>query len=282
MKHTLKIAIGLILFIALSAYSNRSNGENSLNYNPDLLNLNLDDTSSYCYGIQNWPENINSEEKDMLIYMREEEKLARDVYTFLYQKYGWKIFDNISKSEERHMNSVLNVMNHYNIKDPVINQQGAFSNPEIQKLYQSLTEKGSVSINEALLVGASIEDLDIYDLNQSLLKVENNAISTVFENIRSGSYNHLRAFSRQLNQQNEPFIPQHISAEEYALILEDQNGPANQNGYRNGQRCGQGNGNQYGYRAANRNCKGNGQKANKTGNGRRNGNCNGQGPNWKN
>lgn len=39
---------------------------------------------------------------DDLLYMREEEKLARDVYITLYEKWGIPVFNNISNRESDH------------------------------------------------------------------------------------------------------------------------------------------------------------------------------------
>ena len=49
---------------------------------------------------------LSDEEVYWLMYMREEEKLARDVYATLYEKWGTRIFNNIRVSEQRHMDAV--------------------------------------------------------------------------------------------------------------------------------------------------------------------------------
>ena len=49
-------------------------------------------------------------EKDGLILMREEEKLARDVYLHSFDLYGVQIFSNISNAEQTHMDRILDLL----------------------------------------------------------------------------------------------------------------------------------------------------------------------------
>jgi hypothetical protein len=130
-----------------------------------------------------------------------------------------QLFSNIAESEQNHMNSLLNLLNRYGISDPVIDQRGKFSNIELQDLYDELTEKTDISLTKALLVGATIEDLDINDIN----KFENNTtkedILKVFGRLKCGSRNHLRSFTYQLESQAETYTPQFISVDDYNAIL---------------------------------------------------------------
>lgn len=49
---------------------------------------------------------LEEKEIEHITYIREEEKLARDVYLTLYELYQASIFENISESEQRH-NDIL-------------------------------------------------------------------------------------------------------------------------------------------------------------------------------
>jgi hypothetical protein len=94
------------------------------------------------------------------LIMREEEKLAYDVYTALSKKWGLTVFNNISSSELTHTTAVLTLLNKYNIADPVGNNAvGIFGNSTLQALYNQLVVQGSISLTEAVKVGATIEDL---------------------------------------------------------------------------------------------------------------------------
>lgn len=160
---------------------------------------------------------ITQAEKSSLIYLREEEKLARDVYDYLYSLWGAEIFSNIYASEVQHMAAVKSLLDKYNIKDPIADDiPGIFANEELQHHYDVLTSKGSISLTDALEVGATIEDLDIYDLDEDLHSVViNSDIEQVYNNLLKGSINHINAFVRQLGS----YTPQYISQERYNEVI---------------------------------------------------------------
>jgi len=166
-------------------------------------------------------EDLSNEEISSLIYMREEEKLARDVYLELYDIYGMQIFSNIAKSEDKHTDAVKSLLDKYEIEDPVLtNERGEFKNETLQNLYLSLVAKGSVNLSEALVVGATVEDLDIKDLQDDLLVIDNSDITLVYENLMKGSRNHLRSFSRTLERtRGEIYAPVYISEEYFNEVI---------------------------------------------------------------
>jgi hypothetical protein len=156
-----------------------------------------------------------------LIFMREEEKLARDVYLKLYDHWGLPIFQKISKSEQTHTEAVKFLLDSYGLEDPVIGDEiGVFSNPDLQALYDQLVIQGSQSLSEALKVGATIEEIDLLDLEERLAQTDHADIQRVYENLHDGSRNHLRAFVSTLERQSgENYIPQYLSADAYDAIL---------------------------------------------------------------
>lgn len=163
---------------------------------------------------------ITAVEKESLLFMREEEKLARDVYTMLYDKWSIQIFSNIGESEQRHMDAILQLLTQYNVPDPVgSNDVGVFTNTKLQKLYNELIAQGLTSLTNALKVGATIEDLDIFDLKTALAQIENQDIRTVYGNLKRASGNHLRAFNSNLVSRGEEYIPQYISQTEFDSII---------------------------------------------------------------
>lgn len=163
---------------------------------------------------------ITQTEKDGLLLMREEEKLAHDVYAALYEQWSLPVFGNIVQSEQTHMDQVKALLAQFGLPDPAANQPaGVFANPELQALYDALVEQGSQSAGAALRVGATIEDLDIFDLNRLLADTKNSAIKQVYANLKFGSENHLRAFTRQLGGYGETYAPQYISLAEFNAIL---------------------------------------------------------------
>jgi len=142
---------------------------------------------------------LTEEEADALLLMREEEKLARDVYLQLYNQYGLRIFSNIAKSEQTHMNAVKTLLDRYGLEDPAAGKGvGEFENAEIKLLHDQLLESGMISPANALQVGIDIEETDIDDLENALAITKRRDIRKVFTNLIQGSYNHLEAFTRVL------------------------------------------------------------------------------------
>jgi hypothetical protein len=162
---------------------------------------------------------VNDTEKAALIHMVEEEKLARDVYVALFEKWGLRVFDNISKSEQTHMDAIAYLLTRYEIESPVVDEPGKFTNAELQGLYTQLVEKGSLSIDDALYVGATVEDLDIKDLQTDLAATDSADIKTVFQNLMKGSRNHLRAFVSFLAANNVEYVAGFLTQEEVDAIV---------------------------------------------------------------
>ena len=165
-------------------------------------------------------EELSIEEETGLLRMREEEKLARDVYAALYDKWRTPIFSNIAEAEQRHMNALKLLIDKYNLVDPVVDPAaGVFINPEFQGLYAALTDKGGLSLIDALTVGAAIEDMDIKDLQDLTAQSDNADISLVYANLLKGSRNHLRAFTYRLSLLGVTYEAQYITSEAFEDII---------------------------------------------------------------
>lgn len=179
---------------------------------------------------------LNDAEKEALIFMREEEKLAHDVYLVMYELWGMRIFQNISGSEQSHTEAVKTLLDGYGVPDPAADEVGVFTNPDLQVLYNDLVAQGSQSLPAALLVGAAIEEIDILDLEERLAQTDNADIQHVFENLLKGSGNHLRAFSSTLmTQTGETYQPQYMSIDAYqAIVAESGMGSGQGRGARGG------------------------------------------------
>lgn len=142
---------------------------------------------------------LTDDENYWLTYMREEEKVARDVYLYLNDKWNVRIFKNIAASEQTHMDAIKALLDTYTIPDPAAGKGiGEFTNPDLQKLYDDLIREGSISKVEALRVGVIIEETDIDDLTEGIATTRHNDIKTVYSNLLQGSLNHLDAFESTL------------------------------------------------------------------------------------
>jgi len=174
---------------------------------------------------------LSEEEAAALLFMREEEKLARDVYNALYAVWGQQTFSNIASSEQMHMDEIKVLLDRYGLSDPALDA-GKFTNPELQALYDQLVAQGSASLADALKVGAAIEEIDIRDLQTRMSQTDNADIQQAYTNLMNGSYSHLKAFTGTLlNQTGETYVPQYLTAEQYQTIISSAgNGQGNSGG----------------------------------------------------
>ena len=145
-------------------------------------------------------DNLTAQEVNDMKYMLEEEKLARDVYEFMDEKWDLRVFNNIKHSEQQHMDMVEYLLNAYKISYNLSDERGVFYNEKLQNLYNELIEKGSKSEFDALEVGKTIEIVDIEDLENALKQTTNSEISDVYSRLIFASNNHLNAFERNLSR----------------------------------------------------------------------------------
>jgi hypothetical protein len=143
-------------------------------------------------------QQLTSEEQESIVYMREEEKLARDVYLTLGEYFDTNIFRNIAAAEQKHMDRVKRLLDEYSLVDPVTdNTIGVFTNPVFSEFYDSKTNN-DIEIKEAILIGILIEETDIMDLQKAINDTDKADIQNIYGNLLRGSRNHLRAFVRKL------------------------------------------------------------------------------------
>ncbi len=166
--------------------------------------------------------NSDDSEKGLQL-MREEEKLAHDVYQALYEKWQIPVFNNIAQAESRHYDAVGYLLETYGMEDPAYKKEGKFRNRELASLYDELLEKGSTSVIAALEVGALIEELDIQDLREQLNAGYNEQVNTVFGNLERASEVHLRAFTNQLAMRGVDYSPQIMDDATFLAITQSGN-----------------------------------------------------------
>ena len=209
----LLIAAALIVSVASCSKDDTPANNGNNNGNINIANLQAQITSLP-------KEPLNSTELSSLSFMREEEKLALDVYITLYNKWGVNIFTNISSSEQTHMESVLLLLNKYSLTDPVgTNPVGVFNNTLLHVLYNQLVAQGNTSVLEAYKVGATIADLYIFDLKKALVNIDNQDIRLVYDMLPKGSRNHLRSFYRNVLNAGGTYTPQYITQAEFDVII---------------------------------------------------------------
>ncbi len=167
---------------------------------------------------------LSTDEIEYLYFMREEEKLARDVYLTLYKEWGAEVFANIALSEQRHTDAIAEMIAGYDLTDPVQEDViGEFVNPELADLYDELLAIGRQSLLDALYVGALIEEVDMEDIQHAIDHSDEPEILYVYDNLMRASRNHLRGFVEVLTTQGvDDYQAQYIDqAWVDAILAED-------------------------------------------------------------
>jgi hypothetical protein len=164
---------------------------------------------------------LSTTEMEGILFMREEEKLARDIYLSLYETWGIPIFENIARSEATHMDAIKTLIDRYDLQDPAAgNDVGVFVDQGLQDLYDELVATGNQSLASALSVGAAIEEIDILDLEEYLAQTDHADIQQVYQNLARGSRHHLRSFVSNLEKRTaENYEPQYLDQAAYDAIL---------------------------------------------------------------
>lgn len=168
------------------------------------------------------PGQLTPIETKALLYMREEELMARDLYAVLYDQWKIPVFQMICQSEQVHADAIKRLLEKYGLEDPATGSAGVFSNRGLQALYTDLRVKGSQSLADAFKVGAAVEEIDILDLQERLADVNQADIRRVFNNLLNGSCNHLRSFTSVLHTQTgDKYRPEYLSPEIFESIIND-------------------------------------------------------------
>ncbi|NYT02734.1 MAG: DUF2202 domain-containing protein [Methanosarcinales archaeon] len=159
-------------------------------------------------------------ERKGILFIREEEKAARDIYMSLYQVYPIPVFKNIATSEQNHMDQVKILVDRYGLNDPVQDAPGAFFDPDLKAMYDRMTKEGKRSQADALKAGAAVEEINILDLEEQIAGTEKDDLQVVYQGLLAGSRKHLRSFVRVMDAQGLEYQPQHLSPEQYREIVE--------------------------------------------------------------
>jgi hypothetical protein len=161
---------------------------------------------------------LSIEAREELIRMRQEEKLARDVYVALGDQWGADVFA-ITNAEQRHLDAMKKMLDRFGMQDPIVDDsRGVFADQAFTDLYNELIERGSASLLDALKVGAKIEELDLIDLRAAGQGVGDPVLKMVYENLERATRNHLRMFAVQIRENNGTYVAEHLTQKEFDTI----------------------------------------------------------------
>jgi len=161
---------------------------------------------------------LSSQAASELIRMREEEKLAHDVYLAMHEKWGAQVF-GIRNAELKHMGAMKKMLDRFGMEDPIVDQTpGVFASEVYSDLYVQLVESGSESLMDAYKVGAKIEELDLFDLRTASDGVGDQVLTKVYGNLERATRNHLRAFAAQIEANGGSYEAEHLTQAEFDTI----------------------------------------------------------------
>ena len=167
---------------------------------------------------------LDNIEASHLTFMREEEKLARDVYLTLAEQYpNQQVFSRIAtRSEQTHTDTMRDKLDQFNLPDPnpetnsLPTSLGVFTGAEwgwyFREKFEALTTQSMKSELASLYVGAFIEELDMHDIAVcpqvmidrgytspcGLQYTDESALQTAYTSLISGSESHLRSYVGQI------------------------------------------------------------------------------------
>lgn len=223
MTHSALIKATLISSVMLLAGTSRARGpgDKSCCAAADPGACDTDAACCVAQGMPNAPViELSPAAATQLRRMREEEKLAHDVYLAMFDKWGAKVF-NIRNAEQRHMNAMKNMLDRFTLQDPITdNTPGVFTLQIHTDLYAQLVEAGSISLIDALKVGAKIEELDLTDLRVAADGVDDPVLIKVYANLQRATRNHLRAFAAQIKLNGGNYTAEHLTQTEFDAIAD--------------------------------------------------------------
>jgi hypothetical protein len=207
-----------VLGFAVAAAANGGGGQKPQNQNQNQ-NQNR---CSLMQELRRLPvEHLGDREARDLRYLLEEEKLARDVYLTVHERWELTVFHRIAGMERSHMAWARALVYRYELEDPIGNNGlGVFSHWRLQELYEELSALAAGSVERALLVAVAIEEMDIRDLREALERSNNDDLDMLYRNLLRGSRNHLRVFGRLLAQRGVVFDPAYMSLEKYQELVQ--------------------------------------------------------------
>jgi hypothetical protein len=146
---------------------------------------------------------LSDEEREMLSFLAEEERLARDVYRAFHDKWGLTLFDEMAKSEQTHLDAVKEVLKRYGIPDPTESRKvGEFTDLMLRESYDELLPAGLRSLKDALDVAREIEQSDLDDLAEALAGTRRDDLKALYSMLRKATEKHLQEL--RLNQMDQP------------------------------------------------------------------------------
>lgn len=163
-------------------------------------------------------KSLSAREEQGLLFIWEEEKAARDLYTSLYERNNLSIFLDLARSESSHMDQAKAIVDQYGLTISGKGEPGAFHNQTLQNIHDELLAEGLPSDQDALSAAAAFEEISIMDLEKELNATGTENIRIVYQGLLAGSRKHLRSYASELHDQRIEYVPRYLSQSEFEEI----------------------------------------------------------------
>lgn len=144
---------------------------------------------------------VSAEAAAEITWMREEERLARDLYQAFADKYGATVFVRIAAAEQHHFDTMGTLISGYGLQDPSAGlAAGTYADPALQKMWDDLSAQGSTSLADAYAVGVAVEKADVADLDEAIA-ITDDTVDAYMNHLRTATQQHLATFERLVSGQ---------------------------------------------------------------------------------
>jgi hypothetical protein len=155
---------------------------------------------------------LSESEAEAIYYLREVEKLARDVFLVLDERWDVEGLRCVAEGEDTHTEAIKALIDRYRLWDPSsVTWDGYYNNEELLALYRQFKRQGERSLVDAIKVGVMVEEISILDLREYRAETDDEDLQMVYENLLRASRNHLRVFCALLQQQRETCENKYLS-----------------------------------------------------------------------
>lgn len=161
----------------------------------------------------------SAREKEGILFIWEEEKTARDLYTSLYENSNLTIFLDLARSEQSHMDQAKAVIDRHGLSIPGTDEPGVFQNQTLQRVYDGLLAEGSQSDQDALKAAATFEEISIKDLENELDAADAEDIRIAYDGLLAGSRKHLRSYVSRLHDLGVEYSPMYLDKSQFEEIM---------------------------------------------------------------
>ena len=146
---------------------------------------------------------LTDAQKEKIISIAQELKLAQNLYSKIYKQWELKIFRNISKAKSHQIKVIKFLADRYNLELPPTFKDETFEDSSLQEKLDDLLNQALSSEQNALEVAISTEENSIEDLNQTLHSDLPKDLELTYAHLLKADQRHLYIFQKILDRYAE-------------------------------------------------------------------------------